>query len=301
VAKKRKLISRNIRNIEEIIDCSVLSNDLDKSARKASESMLSDNLFQEKELVISLTTYSTKIHEVHLVIESIAQQTMKPNRIILWLDENEFSSESLPITITRQMKRGLEVKFCPNYYSYKKIVPTLQLVPSAYIITIDDDVMYGNNCIEILMNESKKNPNKIIGHRGHYIKFTGAGEVAPYRKWDYGTKRSLASHKVFLTGCGSILYPPNSLHKDVTDIETALELSPKADDVWLKVHALRNDTICKITDFSCKMTDLKRNRDIGLSHENVRGGGNDKQMKALLGHYQKTLQTLKNDNVCNLI
>lgn len=39
------------------------------------------------ELIVSLTTYPARIEGIHYVIESLLMQSMKPNRVILWLAE----------------------------------------------------------------------------------------------------------------------------------------------------------------------------------------------------------------------
>ena len=53
----------------------------------------------DEPLVVSLTTFGQRIFDVHLVVESIMQQTVLPNRIILWLDETEFNESSLPLSL----------------------------------------------------------------------------------------------------------------------------------------------------------------------------------------------------------
>jgi hypothetical protein len=282
-----------LRDLDSIVECVIKTNELENSARLSNQSITTTETFLDQELIVSLTSYSTKIHEVHLVIESIFQQTIRPNRVILWLDENEFSNENLPLILHKQIGRGLEVKFCPNYYSYKKIIPTLIMSPNAYVVTVDDDVIYGSNCIEILVNESKKHPKMIIGHRGHKIKFYDSNNISPYKKWEQSVHNTPSSHLICLTGCGSIIYPPNTLNKNVIDIETALQLAPKADDLWLKINAITNGTLCKITDYSCNMIALKNNRHLGLAHDNIGSGGNDKQMQRLLNYYPEALITLK--------
>ena len=93
----------------------------------------------DEPLVVSLTTFGQRVFDVHLVVESIMQQTVLPNRIILWLDETEFNESSLPLSLKKMQQRGLEIRYCPNLRSYKKIIPTLKLVPEATVITIDDD------------------------------------------------------------------------------------------------------------------------------------------------------------------
>ena len=293
LAADRKLISRNIRGMEHTIQCSIRSDALHTSALFSKEKITTDEIFLEKEVVVSFTTFSKKIHEVYLVIESIAQQTIRPNRLILWLDEAEFNMDNIPHILHRQIERGLEVRFCPNYRSYKKIIPTLELCPESYIVTIDDDVLYGFDCLEILLQESKRNPNVIVGHRAHEITLCPQREVKRYKKWKYGLTEGKSSHRILLTGCGSILYPPHSLHPDVMNIERFTELAPSTDDLWLKIMAVRNDTICKKTDYSSGSYSLKRNRDIGLAQENIRRGGNDKQCDALLAFYPEVLEALR--------
>jgi predicted transcriptional regulator len=48
------------------------------------------------------------------------QGTIKPNRIILWLSKDEFINQQIPITLQKQKKRGLEIEFCDELFSYKK-------------------------------------------------------------------------------------------------------------------------------------------------------------------------------------
>ena len=50
----------------------------------------------DNDVVVSLTTFGNRIHNVHLAIESIMQGTVKPNKIVLWLAEDEFKNKNLP-------------------------------------------------------------------------------------------------------------------------------------------------------------------------------------------------------------
>ena len=66
------------------------------NAKNRRESGIQPAVGNEPELIVSLTTYSKRIYQVHLVIETLMEQTLKPNRIVLWLDENEFTHDELP-------------------------------------------------------------------------------------------------------------------------------------------------------------------------------------------------------------
>lgn len=282
-----KRLHRISNNFDCLLNTTHRSNMLLNSSLTNEQALVVEINNNEKELIVSFTTYNKRIHDVHLVIESIAQQTVKPNRLILWLDEEEFTLETIPLILHRQIKRGLEVRFCPNYKSYKKLIPTLNLFPAANIITIDDDVLYPHDMIEILMSENKKYPKYIIGHRGHKIKFTPDKRILPYLHWDYDIRAGMAGYDIFLTGVGGVLYPPNSLSNIVLSSEVFMDLCLNADDVWFKAMSLLNDVQCKIVnderDFFTRFLLIPNSQDIALQKTNL--FDNDLQIKAVFNHY----------------
>ena len=50
------------------------------------ESGVTSHRYGDADIIVSLTTYGRRIHSVYATIESLMEQTMKANRIILWLD-----------------------------------------------------------------------------------------------------------------------------------------------------------------------------------------------------------------------
>ena len=123
----------------------------------------------DNDVVVSLTTFGNRIHNVHLAIESIMQGTVKPNKIVLWLAEDEFKNKNLPKTLQLQQERGLEIEYCQDLRSYKKLIPSLSKYSDSCIITIDDDAMYEYDLIERLINTHIDNPDKICACRMHRI------------------------------------------------------------------------------------------------------------------------------------
>lgn len=104
----------------------------------------------DRELIVSLTSYGCRVNSVALTIESIFQQTVKPNRIILWLSSDEFLClEDLPYSLRKLQERGLDILFCEDIRSFKKLIPTIKLYPEADILTIDDDVLYPRLLISV--------------------------------------------------------------------------------------------------------------------------------------------------------
>jgi hypothetical protein len=88
-------------------------------------------------LIISLTSYPARFSSLHLVLRALLSQSVAADRVILWLDPGD--EDLLPRAARLP---GLEIRTCPNWRSYKKIVPTLLEAPEAYIVTADDDIYY---------------------------------------------------------------------------------------------------------------------------------------------------------------
>ena len=145
--RKLNKSSNIINDIDNLIAYKIKSNQLLESAFKNTDLITRPLEEGETELIVSFTTYNKRIHDVHLVVESIAQQTVKPHRLLLWLDEDEFTQDTIPLILHKQIERGLDIRFCPNYRSYKKLVPTLQCFPNANIITVDDDILYPHDIV----------------------------------------------------------------------------------------------------------------------------------------------------------
>ena len=244
--------------------------------------------YNGKQIVVSLTTYGRRIYDVHLVIESIMQQTLKPNKILLWLDEAEFENNSIPASLNRLMDRGLEILFCEDIKSYKKLIPTLQNYPDDIIITVDDDVIYPIDLIDRLYHQHLKYPNDVICTHAHIISFSKDGELLPYEFWpDPPTDRSRSAKSFLPVGIGGVLYPPNCLHDDVFKKEVFMSLSPMADDLWFKVMALRKGTTCRTIpiyeDFGSWIVSINRKDDKCLYDTNVKA--NIAQLKNLMSKY----------------
>ena len=252
-------------------------------------------------VVVSLTTYSKRIYDVYLTIESIFQQTIKPNRVILWLDEAEFNDDNLPLVLKSQQERGLTIGYCPNIKSYKKLIPTLRQCPDDIIITIDDDTIYPQDLLERLLNAYRQAPNYIYFTRGCMMAIDKQGKPLPYRKWNRlannvamdkwsaFTPLSNGTHLALPTGVGGILYPPHSLHEDVFREDLFMTLCPKADDIWFKIMAFKQGTIARLVyfekPFSMNFLTIPDSQEMALSRTNLKHSENDPQLQNVLEHY----------------
>nr|WP_276537909.1 glycosyl transferase [Pseudoalteromonas agarivorans] len=290
--KKTINFLKNIKKVTETfeskLEVSNRTNYLLNSALTSNESIISSEV-NNKELIVSLTTYSKRIHDVHLIIESIAHQTLKPNRIILWLDEEEFTLNTIPLILKKQIARGLEVRFCPNYKSYKKLIPTLKISPKANIVTIDDDILYPYDMLELLYNEHLLNPDCVVGHRVHKITLDAQKNILPYSEWEQEATDKSKSNLIMAIGIGGIFYPSGILSEECLNIKNFTLLAPNADDIWFKAMSLlTNAPHKKVSDernFWERFLVVESSQDIALFHNNQIEHGNDSQFKAVFEKY----------------
>ena len=270
---------------------------------------VSDEIVDDEELVVSLTTHGKRIHSVFRTIESIFQQTYKANKVVLYLGDKEYTSiEQLPITLQRQVDRGLTVRFVKDVRSYTKLVPALKEFPSAAIITVDDDFFYPFDLIERLMNAHKKNPKAVCARVLKKLELIGKNKLKSYDDLErFKSKGGMTDCAGYMPeGYGGVLYPPHCMPSVTIDESLFLSLCPSADDVWFAAVEMCNSIPIVHVPYefvrtpSSQMKDLLENddvQDIGLQQTNVLQRQNDVQMKAVFDHfnlYEKLKYTIQN-------
>lgn len=241
--------------------------------------------FCDHEVVVSLTSYGERIRYAYLAIESIMQGALKPNRIVLWLSDDE-KDKILPATLQLQIKRGLEVRYCPDIRSYTKIIPSLQEFPDACIVTIDDDMIYDVSLLDNLVYSYQENPTCVIANRTHLITFDDKRMPKSYLQWNWYSWENTPSHRNFFTGCGGVLYPPNCLDSSVFDFDVFNRICYTADDIWLNAMAIKNGTKtahCALTD--CCETSASDIYGLAAVNNNASDCKNDIQLKAVFEKY----------------
>lgn len=284
----KNFIERLLLKQTLVLQYCVRAEKLKREAVRAVNMGVSQDKFIENEVVVSLTTYGKRLNDVYLAIESIMQQTYKPNRIILWLQDNMDSIE-LPYTLKCQQKRGLEVKYTQDIRSYKKLLPTLKLCPESVIITIDDDVIYEIDTIERLIKAYKKDQHYIYGCRIKKIELNKQGKVKPYSSWNPVKYGSRISNLNICIGVGGVLYPPHCFTKEVFNEEVFGKLCPHADDLWFwlmaKINGYKSAKVITHYESGDDHIPIPCSQEITLRRNNLGKGENDKQFEAIISHY----------------
>lgn len=204
---------------------------------------------REVPLVISLTTFPARTRTVHLVIESLLMQTCKPDVLVLWLAREQYpgGEDDLPENLLSLKRCGLNIRWCNDIRSYKKLVPTLRDFPEAVVITADDDVYYGPHWAEKLYRAYLENPWAVHCHR--VTKFYRDGSQWRVSRGGYDVY-PFATYLHELTGAGGVLYPPASLPPETVDESLFMEIAPTNDDIWFWLMAARAGLPCNVVQGS---------------------------------------------------
>ncbi|WP_156111459.1 glycosyltransferase family 2 protein [Pontibacillus halophilus] len=243
---------------------------------------------REKKIIVSLTTFPGRINVVWIAIESLLRQSVKPDKIILWLADSQFDSiESLPKRLQAQQSRGLTIKFCEDLRSHKKYYYTFNDYPNDLIITVDDDVIYPTKTVEVLVNTHVKHPYSICCNRGHLMTLNKDNTLKSYKNWGYNPLDFTGPSKFLCpTGVSGVLYPPNSVNQEVFNRENIRSLCFYADDLWLKVMSLMNNTqVVKTKDFPHYLFTISTSQKESLGQLNIENNQNDEQLINLLHTY----------------
>jgi hypothetical protein len=191
----------------------------------------------DENIVISLTSFPARMDSIGLTIESLLRQSMKPNRIILWLTKEENPTLEIPNQIKKYIDLGLEVRFSDeNLKPHNKSFHTARICSDSIIITADDDILYSEKFVERLYKSYQNSDKKtVICELAHEITIGENKKPRDYDKWNIESIGKTGPSDLLLAkGVGGVLYPRGFFRDIYFDIETIKETCLMADDLWLK-------------------------------------------------------------------
>ncbi|WP_336616246.1 hypothetical protein [Bacteroides acidifaciens] len=234
----------------------------------------------------SLTTFPARIKEVRYVIMSILLQTIRPDRVLLWVAEDQFPNRQLPDNLRVLCDYGLEIRFCDDLRSHKKYYYVLQeQKTNELVITFDDDIIYHPHTIERLIKKHDEYPNCIVCSQVHIMTFDERGQLNPYHKWGSAHDNQDIPNKDYmpLTGSGC-LYPCGIMPKVTFEKHKIRNIAFTADDLWIGAIAHINGVkICPTAKVARMFSVVGDSQIESLSQVNCIGDGND----VTLGNLQR--------------
>ncbi len=237
-----------------------------------------------KKIIVSLTSFPNRLPKIWITIESILRQTLRPDKVILWLSKEQIANiDSLPKNLKDLQKRGVEIRLVSkDLKSYKKYFYCIQEFKDEIVVLIDDDIIYNSTMLEDMYKQYEQ--NTIVCRYGFIITYTN-GIIDPYLKWTrlhYGT--TIENKNIFFGTGGGTMFCPKEIYEDIDKEELFLQLAPTADDIWFNSMVRLNDLNIKLTSSGYLIpVTIKNNKT--LAAVNLSQNQNDLQIQKVRSYY----------------
>ena len=229
-------------------------------------------------VIISLTSFPARIATVWQVVKSLRNQTILPEKIILWLSRQQFPTrDSVPRSLWEQVDTLFEIRMVDDdIRSHKKYYYAMREFPGKTIVTCDDDIYYHPDMLAALLKGSWLYPSCVVANVTKRLRFDDRGNLLPYSQWETGVE-AYATDNLVQIGVGGVLYPPHCLDETVLDRPLFMDICPLADDIWLNAMARKKGTPVVQSALSILPLPIK-NEGSSLTAINVGESMNDRQI-----------------------
>lgn len=257
-----------------------------------------EKIFAEKEMhqvnrkkrdipiIVSLTSIPERLTCVQYPIRCMLRQTVRPDKIVLYLDKDRLNDDMLPGELLALKKNGLEIVYVEDLGPHTKYFYALQTYGDSYVVTIDDDQIYSSELIRKLLKAEKAHKGAVCARRTIKMYFTQSGIPYPYLSFrTIKDKAVYAGKDILALGVGGVLYPPHCMEHVGFEPEAMRKFAWHNDDIWLKAQELqRGVDVVKMKGMGNRFVPVRGSQVVALCKRN-HAYGNDEIVKATFAYY----------------
>ena len=239
---------------------------------------------RKEKIIISLTSYPARFKTIVPTLKSLLNQTIKPDRIIVWLS---CARHALTEDMIALEPYGIEYRCdVEDLKSHKKYYWAFQEFYSDLVITVDDDAIYPVTLVSSLLKAHVRHPDCVCARRVHKMIYENCMPLK-YSEWENDcVSESEPSNKLIATGVGGVLYVPKLFCKDIFNVNAIKQLSLSADDIWLKYMEILSDIdVVWAKNYMPHPIEVDGTQDTALRKVNVNENRNDKCVNCILSIY----------------
>lgn len=235
------------------------------------------NIIINEKIIISLTTIPSRLEHIIPVIDSIKNQTILPDEIVLVLPLTSFREQKEinkdPYIISERINNYIinnKITVLRPEKDYGPIMKLLSVLlrekennSNNIIISIDDDKIYFNNTLEDLLNGYKRN-NCICARKGSilnfYLKQNSANKINAREQILRSADLTEDKQINIVFGTGGVLYKPSFFNDNI--MEEICKLPNEAfyvDDVVISSFLMKNNI--KMILVKCIKNDFQKKHD----------------------------------------
>lgn len=293
------IIDSIIHIYEYLIKGSIFLTPFRKAVRQVADNVIPARLLKErlpeqkfielkgKRIIVSFTSFPARIEKAHIVVRMMKRQTVRPDKIVLWLSKSQFNGIKLPETLTSLEDDVFEIRLVENdVRSHKKYCYAFKEFKDDLVVLIDDDIYYHSRMIEGLLKGLETHPDSVICQYGSIMRYNNDGTLPSFSKWWKEEMRAIESRDFFLGTGGGSMFQPNKIIDTILDTELATKLTPMADDIWVNAMIrLSGLSIYKVKyGLLLQMTEAQKT---ALKKQNSYEGGNDEQFRSIINYFVK--------------
>lgn len=241
-------------------------------------------------IIVAMTTLPGRIDKIFPAINSLIDQTVKPDRIYLSLP-----SYSRRHKIAYHIPDGLInhplVKIIPSDRDWgpaTKLIPVLkdkETRPETLILAVDDDNIYPRTILSTFLRYARVMPNAALSLRGCHMPAS--------RRWEdslafKGAQISKPVKTNIIMGCGGILVKPRFFDEDLFDYDKAPPQAFFVDDIWISGHLARRNIpkyVIPLSESFIYIPTAATFSGLGLDRSENRTGDNNNAMIDYFGDY----------------
>ena len=187
---------------------------------------------------ISLTTFSGRLELVRYTIESLLRQKICADKIYLNISKDPYliaeGISEYPNWLKELVKnKKIEVSVVDNMGPYRKLIPIiLKLKKEDNIVICDDDVIYGEDWLKVLLSNSAKHPDDIICMHSRKIRRILNDTIeSSYIYWPVFYGRDYQAN-ILPIGVGGVFYKVRFFDLNFLLNKEFLNIAPVNDDLW---------------------------------------------------------------------
>src|SRR6476660_346521 len=228
------------------------------------ETLAAKRTFDNRRVIVSLSTVPDRINNLIPTIRSLLNQTRPPDEIVLAIPEFSIR-ERRPYEVPKYISRlpRVRVLHCRRDWGpATKFIPIVREQLAAgqgdtLIMVVDDDRVYPRDALEIYLLYNKQLPDAALCFRG----------AAMPRNLDWRDARMIKASELrqpeavaVITGCGSYLIQPRFFDESLWDYSQAPQGAFFMDDIWISGCLTRRKVQRYVVPASAMMRSVRRQR-----------------------------------------